>query len=206
MSNRNKNLRQMAIVKCQSNLRHALTFFLLLFTIFAKAQHLEFKGLQMCGPVSSFAQKLEEQGYKIVYNKGFNYALSGQFTGKDANVLLLGSAKTGEIWKIAVLFDKAITWSDILSDYSTYVDLFTKKYGFPSDHFEFFEEPYYKGDGYELQALRNGKCNYVSFFKTDKGTITVEMSRDERLRLTYEDKINVELQSKEKTSRDLDDI
>ena len=104
------------------------------------------------------------------------------------------------------MFGKSITWSDILSDYSTYVDLFTKKYGFPSDRFEFFEEPYYKGDGYELQALRNGKCNYVSFFKTDKGTIMIEMSREERLRLTYEDKINAELQNKEKTSRNLDDI
>lgn len=206
MSNHCKFLRQIAIAKSQLNLRHVLTLLLLLFVFFAKAQHLEFKGLQMCGSVSSFAQKLEEQGYKTVYNNGFNYALSGQFTGKDAKVLLLGSVKTGEIWKIAVIFDKSLTWSDILSDYSTYVDLFTKKYGFPSDHFEFFEKPYYKGDGYELQALRNGKCNYVSFFKTNEGTITVEMSRDERLRLTYEDKINVELQNKEKTSRDLDDI
>ena len=63
-----------------------------------------------------------------------------------------------------------------------------------------------KGDGYELQALRNGKCNYVSFFKTINGTIMVEMSKDERLRLTYEDKINAEKDVKEKTSRNLNDI
>ena len=206
MSINDKNLQQATITKHRLFMRCALTLFILTVAILAKAQHLEFKGLPMCGSVSSFAQKLEVQGYKIVYNKGFNYALSGQFTGKDVNVLLLGSVKTGEIWKVAVMFDKSITWSDILNDYSSYVDLYTKKYGFPSDHFEFFEEPYRKGDGFELQALRNGKCNYVSFFKTDKGTIVVEMSRDERLRLSYEDKINAELQNKEKEARNMDDI
>ena len=49
------------------------------------------------------------------------------------------------------------------------VELFTKKYGEPKDHFEFFSSPYYEGDGYELQALRKEKCNYISFWTLDKG-------------------------------------
>lgn len=186
--------------------KHVLTILLLFVTIIANAQHLEFKGIQICGSVSTFAQKLEKQGYGIVYNKDYDYVLSGEFTGKNARVFLLGTLKTGEIWKVAVQFDESTTWSDILSDYSFYVDLFTQKYGFPSDHFEFFENPYYKGDGYEMQALRMGKCNYASFFNIVNGSIVIKMTSEGRLQLTYEDKINSEIYQREKKSRNLDDI
>jgi hypothetical protein len=86
------------------------------------------------------------------------------------------------------------------------VELYTSKYGQPSDNFEYILSPYYEGDGFELQALRNEKCTYSTFFITDSGFIIVKMTNSGKLSLEYEDKTNSDQDSKEKESSVLDDI
>lgn len=65
---------------------------------------------------------------------------------------------------------------------------------------------YYEGDGYELQALKNDKCTYSTYFKTEKGTLNVAITSSGNLSLGYEDKINTEIQTEEKNNADLNDI
>ncbi len=181
--------------------------FMVVATIMMAQEHLEFKGIPMDGPVSNFVSKLKTKGYTQVYNSGFGYALEGSFTGKPVTIYVLGTEKTGIVWKVVVNFEKATSWYTIKSQYKQYVEIFTQKYGSPSDHFEFFSRPYYEGDGYEMQALRNDKCNYCSYFETTKGTISVGMSSNsECLSIRYEDGLNVKIRDTEKNSSILDDI
>lgn len=42
--------------------------------------------------------------------------------------------------------------------------MYLSKYLLDSD-FEFFSAPYEEGDGYELRAVLNNKCKYVTFLK-----------------------------------------
>ena len=62
------------------------------------------------------------------------------------------------------------------------------------------------GDGYELQALRNKKCTYVSFFTSSRGNISLEMTDDSCVQVGYEDGINVEIFKREKNQVVLEDI
>lgn len=183
-----------------------LFVFMIASTVMMSQEHLEFKGIPMDGPVSSFVSKLKTKGFTEVYNSGFNYVLKGEFTGKSATLFVLGSRKTGIVWKVGVNFEKETSWYTIKSLYNKYVNLFKEKYGSPTEHFEFFSDPYYEGDGYEMQALRNEKCSYASYFKTAKGMLCVSLSTYECLQLGYEDGINAKISEKENNSSNLDDI
>lgn len=169
-------------------------------------EHLEFNGVPIDGKIETFVQKLESKGYKLVEYMGSNAVMKGDFAGNSATLFILGSKKTKTVWKVAAQFADKDSWSDLKSQYKDYKKLYTQKYGEPSDHFEFFSKPYYEGDGYELQALRKGKCNFISFYTLDAGTICVELSKSECLQLGYEDKINSEISRNEKQSTVIEDI
>ena len=175
-------------------------------TIMMAQEHLEFKGVPMNGTTSNFVSKLKGKGFTQVYDSGFDYVLEGRFTEKPVTVYVLGSVKTGTVWKVAVRFEKETSWYSIKSQYNKYVEIFKQKYGVPADHFEFFSKPYYEGDGYEMQALRNEKCTYSTFFETTKGAITVSISKSECLELRYEDSVNAQISKDEKENSILDDI
>lgn len=186
-----------------------ILFTLILFvtSILTYAQkHIEFKGIPLNGSSMSFVSKLKAKGYEQIWHKGFDYVMKGQFTGKEADIYILGTRKSGTAWKVAVYFPKEESWTNLKSSYNKYVNLFTQKYGTPSDHFEFFSTPYYDGDGYELQALKNDKCTYSSYFTIEKGILHIKIDSSNCIYISYEDKINAELQREEKNSSDLDDI
>ena len=86
------------------------------------------------------------------------------------------------------------------------VGQFKKKYGEPTEHFEFFSKPYYKGDGYEMQALRLDKCNYASYSEKENGTICVEMSKGWHQWIAYEDKVGVTEKNHKENQQIQDDI
>ena len=102
----------------------------------------------------------------------------------------------------------------IRSEYEDYKQKLTKKYGSP-ESYEYFMDPYYEGDGYELTALSSEHCHYISFFKEqqvingtviDIGTIVLKLSTDARVSLTYEDTINSEKGENEKNAIADDDL
>lgn len=183
----------------------ALAFLIVSLLSFAQ-EHIEFKGIPLNGSSMSFASKLKAKGYEQVYHSNFDYVLKGQFTGKEATVYVLGTRSSGTVWKVVAQLPEEDSWAHLKSDYNKYIELFTQKYGTPSDHFEFFSTPYYEGDGYELQALKNDKCTYSTYFKTEKGTLNVAITSSGNLSLGYEDKINTEIQTEEKNNADLNDI
>lgn len=51
-----------------------------------------------------------------------------------------------------------------IDTYRSMKDVLLRKYGTPTNDFEFFEKPYYYGDGYETQAIRLGKANFACFW------------------------------------------
>ena len=183
----------------------SLLFILMNVSVFSQV-HLEFNGIPIDGTTEEFVRKLESKGFKLVEYMGTNAVMKGDFAGNSATLFILGSKKTKTVWKVAAQFADKESWRDLKSQYKDYKELYTQKYGAPSDHFEFFSKPYYEGDGYELQALRKGKCNYISFFTLSAVTICVELSKSECLQLGYEDKINSEISASEKQSAVMQDI
>lgn len=168
--------------------------------------HLEFKGVSLNGNLPSFVQKMESKGFSVVRNGDDIVSMEGSFAGKEVTIYIVGSSKTKTVWKVRVVLPKSHSWSSIKSDYKYMKDMYTTKYGVPSDSYEFFSSPYYEGDGYEMQALRNDKCTYFCAFETSGGVIWIEMDEGEYIAINYEDKQNTTKHQSEKDSSVIDDI
>ena len=168
--------------------------------------HIEFKGIPLNGKLDDFVKKLETQGYKVTESLDNVIMMDGQFTGKDATILVISTKKSKTVWKVVVKFSEMSSWSSLKSDYYYYKEMFVKKYGSPTRKFEFFSKPYYEGDGYELSALRNEKCYYLSAFETNSGVVYLEISKYKRIEISYEDDANSHIMNREKEESVIDDI
>jgi len=182
-------------------------FAIMFFSLSLLAQeHLDFRGVPIDGQLDDFVVKMESMGYTVKKRDGNIVIMEGQFTNRDAELWIVSSNQTKTVWKVIVDFSKSSSWSSLKNSYFEYKDLYIKKYGSNNKSYEFFSKPYYEGDGYELQALRKDKCTYATFFINENGTIAVKLTRFENLQIGYEDKINGDKSSKEKTSSALDEI
>ena len=186
----------------------ALAFFLGTGFTFAQdaTTHLEFKGVPLNGKIDDFVKKLQSQGFSIVKKEDLGVIMSGQFTGKEAEVMILNTRTTKTVWKVVVYLPKQTSWYSIKSEYEYYTEIFTKKYGKPSDSFSFFSDPYYEGDGYEMQAVRNEKCTFFSGYHIQEGIICVDISKYQQIRIAYEDATNTTLMDREKEDAVINDI
>lgn len=183
----------------------AIVLFLFAFTPCFTQEHMTFKNIPIDGNYKEFVKKMKGDGGEVILEREGVVVLKYKFTGKPCELFVLYTPKTNIVWKVAVSFDKYISWKSIKSDYFDFKDLYTKKYGNP-DSFEFFSDPYYEGDGYEMQAIRNEKCTYTSFFEAENGYISVKIGTTESIFLSYEDKINSNISTKEEEERDMGEI
>lgn len=170
-------------------------------------EHIDFKGIPLEGDLDSYVSKMKEAGYNFIKIVDGDIALmEGKFTGKDAQIYISATPKTKTVCRVFVFLEKHTSWTSLKNEYFKYKDLYKQKYGEDSESFEFFKDPYYEGDGYELQAVGLDKCNYATFYNTDKGTIAIEIASTKAILIGYEDKININLFKEEKTSEALNDI
>lgn len=167
---------------------------------------MEFKGIPLNGTLSSFVQKMKVIGYKTILTQDYAVIMEGEFIGEKANIFILATPKTKIVWKIGVTLEKEISWSSLRFAYFKTKESYIKKYGKPRHSFEKFEDPYYEGDGYELQALKMEKCSYISYFETPEGMISVGMDSSGCISIAYEDGINVKIASKEKENAVMNEI
>ena len=178
--------------------RILLTFCAVMLTMALHAQeHMTFKGIPIDGPLSSFISQLETKGFTHELTDGNVAMLKGDFAGKcDCTIGVLASKQSNTVFKIIVYFPKKTSWYSLKSEYKSFKESYTKKYGTPLTY-EYFIDPYFDGDGYELQALSLKKCTYASFYKTDKGYISVQINDSKCVTVIYEDAINVQIKNHE---------
>lgn len=161
-----------------------------------ETEHLKFMGIPIEGNANAFIQKLASKGFVKTNTTDYGILLKGTFAGvKDAELCVLQTPKTKQVWKVAVYLPKENTWSSIKHQYEKFKTSFSEKYGEPDSHYEFFKSPYYEGDGYEESAVKLGKCYYSSFWGCG---LMVDISKFMQVRLAYEDPTNADLDEKER--------
>lgn len=142
---------------------------------------------------------------KIISNKG-DYVLTedaadgiaykGKFGGVDATIVLYFFENQFYRGVVAYPYEE----NRAFSRYQTTKEQIIKKYGPPTKVAEVFQKPYYKGDGYEEQAIRLNKGLYMSSWSfSNNNTIYVAISNSLDTLLCYE---NNELTEKNKTIED----
>ena len=168
---------------------------------------IEFKGIPITGAVDDFAVKLQAMGYNPVQVIDNTVIMTGRFVNEECSIYLFSTAKTKQIWKVAVIIENTYTsWSLIKNDFNKYKELYSKKYGHPDYDYHFFSSPYYEGDGYEMSALKSGKCHYFIGFDLPGGAVSIKMLSSCKIALQYENTVNSALDTAESESEILNEI
>ena len=174
-------------------------------SLFAQS-HLEFRGVPINGHIDNFVAKMKTLGYVVEDRDSDGATMTGKFTNRPVTLYVFCSPKSKTVYSVALSFQKQSSWTSLKSRYLEYKELYTSKYGVPQNEMGKFTSPYYEGDGYEIQALKLGKCKYASLFEKSNGSIMITLSDDSCLLLYYYDKTNDALNEKESKSSALDDI
>lgn len=182
-------------------------FMSLMFSVAVFAQsHLEFRGIPIDGHINDFVKKMKAIGYVETHRTSSAVLMTGKFANHSATIGVFSTSKSHKVYNIAVTFEKQSSWSSIKSRYFEFKELYTSKYGKPSKVVERFKDPYYEGDGYEMQALKLDKCVYASIFDLPNGQVYLGMGSDTTVSLYYVDSKNEALNESEEKSSALDDI
>lgn len=172
-----------------------------------KGKHATFMNIPINGTLSSFVSKLKAKGFKLQGQNEKTSILSGRFAGESATISVMSTAKTHTVYVVCVTMGECSSWKMLKNDYFKYKKMYTSKYGKPKMEDENFKEPYYDGDGYELQALEKGKCSYSSYFRCDNCDIYVSISGDSHcVKIFYTDDDNYDKSKRESEETTLDDI
>lgn len=150
--------------------------------------HCKFKNIPICGSLDNIESKLNSKGYTTLEKSSDGIFLSGSFAGIDDCNLLVNASPyiNGEVYSISVLLPERQNWFSVKADYDTYKQKLTSKYGVPYQNNEFFLEPYFEGDGYELSAIENGKAFFMSKFNVENGNVSIFIAAS-RLYISYTD-------------------
>lgn len=170
-----------------------------------EATHILFKGIPVTGTVESFAEKLQSIGFSCQKTEDRSI-LCGVFANKNCSIILKSTVKTNQIWQVIVLMDPIYeSWIQLKDDYNLLKTMYIKKYGQPSNDFQYFLHPYIEGDGNEDQALKEGYVCYGACFDTNEGSVLLRIFNN-TITIGYEDNINRQLNQDELEVSIMEDI
>ncbi|MFR9505879.1 MAG: hypothetical protein SNI32_07350 [Rikenellaceae bacterium] len=170
-------------------------------TIFAQEannSHLEFMGLPITGNVNSFAAKLGAKGFdKLDASAGENIImLEGTFVNQNVVVLLVYSQKSNEIFRVGVLFEPYNSYEILKNSQINLVELFSKKYGEPTESIREFKSPYNEGSTLVMLGFADEQCKSSDSWLLDNGAIQIQIkgvdSSSAMLMVIYEDTIGTQ--------------
>ena len=121
----------------------------------AFASEYKFSGIEWLSTKDTVKEVLTKKGYAFSeIDKDGDLVYSGEFMGQKSQILCIINPQD-QIVKIVVRWQTPD--SKCLDFYEKIKDILTSKYGQPCSNFETYKTPYYKGDGFEEQAIRRRK-------------------------------------------------
>ena len=127
-------------------------FLFCIMSLSAQTERMKFMGIPIAGSPIQMGEKLKAKGF-VFKEKISNHIreYSGIFAGSNVVVDIVSTSNV--VWKILVEYPEASSFSRLESDYEDMVGQFKKKYGEPTEHFEFFSKPYYNSSlKFEIKA------------------------------------------------------
>lgn len=130
-------------------------------------------GIPINGTPNSFTQKMIAKGFKHYPSEDTaEYTLyKGKFAGyNDCIIEAMKFNNTVYAVGISIPVNTNNTWNGIKSAYLNIRNNIANKYKYDCisvDNDEYFDEPYYEGDGYELTAIFANACHFSTTFIVD---------------------------------------
>lgn len=140
-------------------------------------EHLSFKGIPIEGSMPEFCQKLKAKGFTLFNQDGDTSMFTGEFTGRDVLVGVLGAGSGKDVFLVVVLFESNREWNTLATTYSYYKMLYTQKYGVPS--FSKENNPSLSDSNISLMTeLSQGTVEYETRWTVDGGEIKLSIDKD----------------------------
>lgn len=161
-----------------------------------------FYGIKIDGTYENFDRELKNKGFHFlekVENSNV-YIYKGVFLSQSVELFVVVTPTTKLVWKVSVYFpeySRSASWIEIKGDFISLKEQLTTKYGTPTDDFKFFSSPYNEGDGYEMTAVKIGKCSYFTAWSNNVKAVTLQIG-EHSLKLSYENSINAAKAKEEK--------
>lgn len=182
---------------------------LICFSVYSQniSNQVKFKEIPIKGHIDEMIGKIQSLGYLFEGKSedGSIAIFSGNFANENCEIVLYASPKTKIMHSVIVNLKKENSWHTLKSNYQRLKNQLTTKYNLTPKSNEYFVDPYYEGDGYEMQALKLGKCYYFSTFNFDKGKIGLYIIED-KIQLLYQDFEGYEINKKEENEKSYDDL
>lgn len=156
--------------------------------------HMAFNGVPMEGSIRSYADRLIQGGCRLVEDGEDSLVLSGNHLDwKNVTIIVQGAPSDKEVYGVTVYVEAGRSWSTIEERYRETAELYRRLYGRPEDHVEHFSGGDPGSDPKRLKALTAGKCNYMSLWNADGGSVIAAVHCDSSkyyIACTYQDDAN----------------
>ncbi|MCM1020775.1 MAG: hypothetical protein NC343_01425 [Muribaculum sp.] len=183
----------------------ALTLSLIMAGVYAQ-EHLSFKGIPIEGTMSSFCQKLKAKGFTSMGSQNNIRIFSGDFTGREATVGVISTDNGQDVFGVVVILPASKEWNTLVSNYTYFKDLYTRKYGKASISKE--KNPARSDSNTALMSeVHQGTVVYLSAWEVSGGSIELSIEKTDGIYegmvvIRYRDSQNAEA----KLQQDLEDI
>lgn len=165
-------------------------------TMFASAQ--SFNGVPISGELTTCVTKFKEKGFSLVKYIKNGAVMKGVINAESVELYIFTTPKSKKVCKVNVYLEENVSWYSLKRKYQSMVEVLTTKYGEPEDKLEYFSDPYYEGDGYELQAFTLEKAFYMTVWTSANNlSVSVEISKFKQIKISYENNIAMEVMKKE---------
>lgn len=168
---------------------------------FANAQtdtlHLKFMNVSMEKDFKTFIVELKEKGFRKTASED-----EGMLAGKlhyDRVTINVVTAPTSEVVShVLVLFNLESSFEDVYQKYTNYINALSEKYGKPTDLSDTSTyKPLHKSYRENTNSLQKNGKKYATSWILPEGEITLNISENYMLFLTYYDRINLDIRNKE---------
>jgi len=184
-----------------SKIRAAMTAAAIFLTLSASSQ--VFDGIPIKGDLNTAVARFKAKGYKVVKAIPNGMAMTGRTGERNMELYIMVTPITKQVAKIVFFLPKRTDWSSLKTDYLDLSYVLSRKYGDPTDDYDFFTDNYKEGDGNEFLGVVLGKCKYLSIWQTEENMdIGIDISEYAQVRLSYENQQLVRLLTMERQQLD----
>lgn len=160
-------------------------------------EHLSFMGIPITGSMTEFCEKLKAKGFTLMdMDRENNYSFfSGNFTGRHATILVHSLDDGADVESLMVSFNPSEEWKTLATAYDYYKDLYTSKYGEPTNSREY--NPARTDSNTALMAeVHQGTVDYFSFWLVTGGAIRLTLRKSSTGNI-YEGQVSIFYQNTE---------
>ena len=161
-------------------------------------QHLMFRTLPLDGKLKTAVKEVRSWGFMGLKIKNMAF-LMGTLDGEEVMLTLIATPKTKTLFSVGVMYEDVENWETLMRQYQAINAPLSAQYGEPSKVVNNFEPPY-SIDNNPIEAFKENKAAYSTYYTVTGGTVAVDVLYSEgklSTMVAYVDDQNAELLKEE---------